>query len=65
MKHIPQPRRVKRANLRLSDENRKMVDLLYGQLDQRIHDGDEQRADINARHIARIHRNHGRSDGQE
>ena len=44
MKHIPQPRQVKRANLRLSDENRKMVDLLYSQLGQRLEEGDEHRA---------------------
>ena len=51
-------RQVRRPNLRLDDNGRRMLELLYGQLGRRIQERDERRAAVNARHIARIHKNH-------
>lgn len=60
----PKPRRVKRANLRLSDENLEMASLLFAKLDQRIKEGDEHSASCLARHAARIHRNHRKPEAK-
>lgn len=58
-------RRVKRSQLRLSEDGRKALDLLYAKLNQRIEEGDEHGASCLVRHAARVHRNHGLPEGQE
>ena len=55
-------RRIKRPQLRLSDDGRRALNLLYGQLNRRIEEGNEHAAAVNARHIARIYGNHKEPD---
>ena len=50
------PRRVKRSQLRLSEDGRKALDLLDAKLKQRIEEDDEHGASCLARHAVRIHK---------